>query len=87
MNTGSSFVSAPTPATIPPTIASAYPNGKPGRLPRLFINRANTCDMNAVPVVTVAVAMPPHGVDCPRMRCTTNAPTVTADDRAAAAAN
>ena len=48
------------------------------------IRRDSTCDMNAVPVVTVAVAMPAHGVSSPRMSCTTNAPTVTAEASAAA---
>ena len=35
-------------------------------------------------MVAVAVAMPPHGVVSPRMSCTTYAPTVTAEARAAA---
>ena len=63
MNTGNDLASAPMPAIKPPTIAIAYPARSPYRRPLRFITRANTCDMNAVPVVTVAVAIPPHGVD------------------------
>ena len=46
--------------------------------------RESTCAMTAVPIVTVAVAIPPHGVVSPKISCTTYAPTVTADANAAA---
>ena len=55
-------VSTPTPAIIPPMSASPYPIARPGRRPRELITRASTCAMNAVPTVTVAVAIPPSGV-------------------------
>ena len=68
-------------------MAAAYPITSPCRRPTRAIRRDKTWAMNAVPMVTVAVAIPPHGVDCPRIRCTTKAPTVTDDDNAAAAAS
>ena len=53
------------PAATAPHVARPYPTCIPGRRPRRIIIRDSTCDMTAPPMVTVAVAMPPHGVFCP----------------------
>ena len=84
MNTASSSRSAPTAAMTLPSAARPYPSWRPGRRPRRHISRDSSWAITAVPVVTVAVAMPPHGVSSPRMSWTTKAPTVTAAPRAAA---
>lgn len=78
-NSGSHPVSAPTAATSPPTTAEPYPSCSPGRRPRWRMRPDSHWDMNAVPIVVVAVARPAHDVLDPSMSCRTNAPTVIAD--------